>query len=56
MSKDTLNKSLMDLFDDERFVKHWWYLKLPGLGKMSANEVWERDPQEVIDYVGRYSE
>jgi hypothetical protein len=55
MSKQTVTDDLKKLFD-EKFINLWWGLKLPGLGYDSPNEVWERDPEQVKEYVNTYFE
>jgi len=53
MNKQAVTDDLKTLFN-ERFIQLWWDLKLPGLGHASPNEVWERDPNEVLAYVESY--
>lgn len=54
MNKQLLTKELIDIFGDEKFAGHWWIIKLPGLGNATPNEIWDRDPQEVADYIEGY--
>jgi hypothetical protein len=53
MTKAEVNDMLRSIFE-ERFVGIWWNIRLFA-GK-SANEVWETDPQHVIDRVKLYIE
>lgn len=54
INKDQVNKVILQWWN-ERFVELWWDLKLPGLGNASPNEVWEKDPARVLEYVGGYA-
>lgn len=56
MNKKDLDKQLLEVFEDQKFVGHWWILKLPAFGGLTANEQWDKDPQVVIDHVAKYSE
>lgn len=52
--KDEIDRILLDKLGNAEFVKLWWILKLPGLGKQKAAEVFKTDPQRVLDYVKAY--
>jgi len=56
MNKQTITDILKKHLQNEEFINLWWDLKLPGLGMASPNEVWERDPEIVLEYAQGYGD
>lgn len=52
-SKDDVNKILSKVFFDD-FIGLWWGLEIAGLGKARPEDVWEQDPERVLEYVRGY--
>ena len=53
-TKQDVNDKLKPVLGSDEFVNLWWQLPILGLGKAKPNDIWERDPQRIADYVDNY--
>jgi len=53
-SADDVQRAAIELFEGNRVAAgHWLHQEAVGLGGMRPIDVMERDPQQVLDLIGR---
>lgn len=55
ITKSDIEKQLKGIGSD-RFIELWWDLKIPGLGMAKPKDVFDTDPDRLLEYVKTYSE
>lgn len=54
MTREELNQHLYALVGSENLVKQWWMTPNRAWQGREPEEIWARDPKEVISYVMRF--
>ena len=54
MTREELNQHLYALVGSENLVKQWWATSNRAWQGREPEEIWARDPEEVISYVMRF--
>jgi len=54
MTREELNQHLYALVGSESLVKQWWITPNRNWKGREPEEIWQRDPKEVISYVMRF--
>jgi hypothetical protein len=52
-TKEEVNDILKQVLRED-MVPIWWGLEIAGLGKAKPNEIWEREPDRILEYVKGY--
>jgi len=54
MTQEELNQHLFAIVGSHQLVRQWWMTPNRNWRGREPQEIWERNPDEVIDYVMRY--
>jgi hypothetical protein len=54
MTREELNQHLFALVGSESLVKQWWVTPNRNWKGQEPEEIWVRNPEEVISYVMRF--
>lgn len=54
ITKEELDKHLFALVGSDKLVKQWWITPNRNWRGREPQEIWNRDPKQVWDYVMRF--